>query len=179
MLEKLALTDALTGLPNRRAMDRLARAELRRRARYPGPLAVGVLDVDHFKQINSTYLLPGGDQVLIDLASTLVSSLRTVDSVARIGGEEFLILAPETSHDGARILAERIRLAVQQSETIYKHQVIHITVSIGFAVAETHLSTTYEQLKHIASAALDEAKLTGRNRCVIRSVAQPVEQQVG
>src|SRR5262249_747372 len=67
MLQKLALTDALTGLPNRRAMDRLAKSELRRRARYPGPLALGVIDVDHFKEVNARYLLPGGDQVLVGL----------------------------------------------------------------------------------------------------------------
>src|SRR5439155_25689708 len=66
MLERLALTDPLTGLPNRRAMDRLAEKELRRRERYPSPLALGLIDVDHFKEINARYLLPGGDQVLID-----------------------------------------------------------------------------------------------------------------
>src|SRR5439155_8413834 len=67
MLERLALTDPLTGLPNRRAMDRLAEKELRRRDRYPSPLALALIDVDHFKEINSRHLLPGGDQVLIDL----------------------------------------------------------------------------------------------------------------
>src|SRR5207253_4391815 len=66
MLEKLALTDPLTGLPNRRAMDRLTERELRRRERYPSPLALGLIDVDHFKQINSHFLLPGGDRVLVD-----------------------------------------------------------------------------------------------------------------
>src|SRR5437870_9312877 len=86
LLEKLALTDPLTNLPNRRAMDRLAERELRRRERYPGPLAVGLIDVDHFKQINDRYLLPGGDKVLIDLARCLGSSVRTVDFLGRIGG---------------------------------------------------------------------------------------------
>src|SRR5207253_4239769 len=74
MLEKLALTDPLTGLPNRRAMDRLAEKELRRRDRYPSPLALGVIDVDHFKEINVRYLLPGGDQVLVDLGRCLTTS---------------------------------------------------------------------------------------------------------
>ncbi|MBV9122181.1 MAG: response regulator, partial [Planctomycetes bacterium] len=67
MLEQLALTDPLTGIPNRRAMDRLLRSELRRRARYSSPLAVGLIDVDHFKRVNERYLLPGGDQVLFGL----------------------------------------------------------------------------------------------------------------
>src|SRR5208337_5115100 len=66
MLERLALADPLTGLPNRRAMDRLAERELRRRDRYPGPLAILLIDVDHFKSINERYLLPGGDKVLTD-----------------------------------------------------------------------------------------------------------------
>src|SRR5437868_2569 len=86
MLEKLALTDPLTNLPNRRAMDRLAERELRRRDRYPGPIAVGIIDVDHFKAINDRYLLPGGDKVLIDLARCLNNSVRTVDFLGRIGG---------------------------------------------------------------------------------------------
>src|SRR5207244_2245670 len=87
MLEKLALTDPLTGLPNRRAIDRLAEAEMRRCLRYPSPLALGFVDADHFKDINSRYLIPGGDQVLIDLAKILSTSVRTVDTVGRIGGE--------------------------------------------------------------------------------------------
>ena len=101
MLEKLALTDPLTSLPNRRAMDRLAERELRRRDRYPGPLAIGLIDVDHFKRINDRYLLPGGDKVLIDLAKAPDGSMRTVDFLGRIGGEEFMVIAPETNMEGA------------------------------------------------------------------------------
>jgi diguanylate cyclase (GGDEF)-like protein len=176
MLEKLALTDALTGLPNRRAMDRLVRHELRRRARYPSPIALGVIDADQFKDINSKYLLPGGDQVLIDMGQTLISSIRTVDSVARIGGEEFMVLAPETGLDGATVLAERVRTAVEAQQTVYKDQTIRVTVSIGMAVAEAHVPVTYEQLKHVAAAGLQEAKATGRNRSVVRAIPQPAEQ---
>src|SRR5207237_1962008 len=84
LLEKLALTDPLTGLSNRRAMDRLAERELRRRDRYPGPLSLGRVDVDHFKAINERYLLPGGDKVLVDLGKALGASLRTVDVLGRI-----------------------------------------------------------------------------------------------
>src|SRR5207237_4506400 len=85
-LEMLALTDPLTGLLNRRAIDDVARSELKRHARYPSPLALGIVDADHFKDINSAHLLPGGDAVLISLARVLTGSLRTVDSVGRIGG---------------------------------------------------------------------------------------------
>ncbi len=170
MLQKLALTDPLTGLPNRRAMDRLARSELRRRARYPSALALGLLDVDHFKAVNARYLLPGGDQVLVGLAKTLVSSLRTVDTVGRIGGEEFLLVAPETSAEGAAVLAERIRAAVEAARYPYKDALIGVTVSIGFAVAEAGVPAEFEQIRHAAAAALDAAKRGGRNRSDVRLV---------
>src|SRR5437588_10723930 len=108
MLEKLARTDPWTGPPNRRAMDRLAERELRRRDRYPGPLSILLIDVDHFKSINERYLLPGGDKVLTDLARALKESIRGVDFLGRIGGEEFMVIAPETDMEGAASLAERI-----------------------------------------------------------------------
>lgn len=173
MLEKLALTDPLTSLNNRRAMDRLAELETRRRARYPSyprPLALGLIDADHFREINRRYLLPGGDQVLINLGKVLTASLRAVDQVGRIGGEEFMVLAPETNLDGAVALAERIRSAVEAAIFTYKDQSIRVTVSVGFAVAETGAAADYDQLKHVAAAALSEAKQGGRNRCVIQAV---------
>jgi diguanylate cyclase (GGDEF)-like protein len=154
MLEKLALTDPLTNLPNRRAMDRLAERELRRRDRFPSPLALGLIDVDHFKQINTRYLLSGGDKVLVDLARCLVGSLRGADILGRIGGEEFLVIAPETNLEGAHVLGERIRSAVQNTPFVYKDDTIPVTVSLGFAVAEANVPADYEQMKHIAAAAL-------------------------
>lgn len=173
MLQKLALTDPLTGLPNRRAMDRLVKSELRRRARYPGPLAVGIIDVDHFKRVNARYLLPGGDHVLVGLAKTLIGSLRTVDTVGRIGGEEFLLVAPETNREGAVALGERIRAAVENSHYLYQDVPITVTVSLGFGVAETGVPVEYEQIKYVASSALAEAKSKGRNRCVFREILSP------
>jgi diguanylate cyclase (GGDEF)-like protein len=177
MLEKLALTDPLTGLPNRRAMDRLTERELRRRDRYPSALAIGLIDVDHFKQINANYLLPGGDQVLMELAKCLTSSLRTVDLLGRIGGEEFLVIAPETNGDGAAVLGERIRRAVEEHTFAYKEHVIRVTVSIGFAVVGDNLPADYEQMKHIAAAALSQAKVSGRNRCLVSAVAKHAIEQ--
>jgi diguanylate cyclase (GGDEF)-like protein len=176
LLEKLALTDPLTGLPNRRAIDRLAEAEVRRRARYPSSLALALIDADHFKQINLRYLVTGGDQVLIDLGKTLLASLRAVDTVGRIGGEEFLLMAPETDMAGAVVLGERIRLAVEQGQFLYKDDQIPLTVSIGFAVADGATSADYDQLKHVAAAALGEAKASGRNRCIVRALAAPVNR---
>jgi diguanylate cyclase (GGDEF)-like protein len=181
MLEKLALTDPLTGLPNRRAIEHLVRTEIRRRSRYPSPLALGLIDVDNFKEVNSRYLLPGGDQVLIGLARSFVSSLRTVDTIGRIGGEEFLLLAPETNLEGAATLGERIRSAVDTSEYHYKDAKIHVTVSVGFAVALTGVPADFEAIKYAASVAMDEAKNKGRNRCVIRLLPDepPQLQAVG
>jgi diguanylate cyclase (GGDEF)-like protein len=177
MLEKLALTDPLTGLPNRRAMDRLAERELRRRDRYPSALSLGLIDVDHFKQINSHYLLPGGDKVLVDLARVLGTSLRTVDFLGRIGGEEFLVIAPETNNEGANVLAERIRGNVEKHTFQYKDHMIPVTVSVGFAVVGVSELADYEQMKHVAAAALSDAKVGGRNRCVVQSVVpRPFEQ---
>jgi diguanylate cyclase (GGDEF)-like protein len=171
MLEKLALTDPLTGIPNRRAMDRLVRSEQRRRSRYPSPLALGIIDADHFRDINTRYLLPGGDHVLVSLAQTLADSLRAVDTVGRIGGEEFMVVAPETNVEGALILAERIRTAVELKEIHYKEQTIKVTVSIGFAVVEGERLATYDQLKHVAAQALGEAKAAGRNCSIIRELS--------
>lgn len=179
MLEKLALTDPLTGLPNRRAMDRLAERELRRRDRYPSPLALGLIDVDHFKEINARYLLPGGDKVLVDLAKTLQGALRTVDFLGRIGGEEFLLIAPETNLEGAVVLGERVRSMVEKTVFSYKEHIIPVRVSIGFAVADEGVTTDFEGMRTVAAAALSEAKLTGRNRCVLHSLSRTPFEQAG
>jgi diguanylate cyclase (GGDEF)-like protein len=166
MLEKLALTDPGTNLPNRRAMDRLAERELRRRERHPGPLAVAMIDIDHFKQINDLYLHSGGDRVLADLARSLTGSVRTVDFLGRVGGEEFMVIAPDTDLTGAEVLGERIRTTVETTEFSYKNDIIPVRVSIGFAVVEPDVETDYETLKHVAAAALSEAKKAGRNKCM-------------
>jgi diguanylate cyclase (GGDEF)-like protein len=177
MLERLALTDPLTGLSNRRAMDRLAERELRRRDRYPGPIALGLIDVDHFKEINNQYLLPGGDRVLVELAKCLKGLMRDVDSLGRIGGEEFLLIAPETNLEGAAVLGERIRATVANTPFPFNEHRIRVTVSLGFAVADEGAPADYEQMKHLAAAALAEAKVTGRNRCVLHPLtSRPFEQ---
>ena len=168
-LERLAATDALTGLPNRRAMDDLARFEFKRYSRYPGALAVGIIDVDHFKQVNSSYLLTGGDAALKGLSRILTASIREVDSVGRIGGEEFLVLAREADHDGTLILSERIRNAVESSPIVHDGQEIRLTVSIGFAVAEAGALAEYDAMYSLAASALAEAKRR-RNNSVVRCV---------
>lgn len=110
--------------------------------------------------------------MLIVLAQTLADSVRSVDNVGRIGGEEFMVLAPETDAEGARVLAERIRSAVERKEIRYKDQLIRITVSLGFAVAHANQLSTYDHLKHVAAQCLGEAKTNGRNRSVIKEIPQ-------
>lgn len=167
MLEKLALTDPLTVLPNRRALEQLLHNEVRRRGRYPNALTVAMVDVDHFKDVNTRYLHPGGDQVLIALARTLGNVVRSVDTVGRLGGEEFLVVAPMTDTDGASILGERIRQAVEKMAVQYMGQEIRVTASVGLAVTEPEIPASVEQFMHEAAAALAAAKTQGRNRIVV------------
>lgn len=169
-LERLALTDPLTSLLNRRAIEDLARFELKRHSRYPTSLALLILDIDHFKSINTRYLLTGGDEVLKSLARTLTAAIREVDSVGRIGGEEFAVLARETSVHGAAVLAERLRATVAATPIVYDGQEIPITISAGVAVAGVGVRADYEGLFALAAAALGDAKQNGRNRCEVRAV---------
>ncbi len=169
ILEKMALTDALTGLPNRRAIELIARKELLRRTRTPAAIAFGLIDADRFKQINSRYLLSGGDHVLVWLGHTLQSSIRATDALGRVGGEVFLVVAPGTDAAGAEVLAERLRATVAGATTAYRDEPIRMTVSVGFSVAACSTSVGYEQLREVAAAALADAKATGRNKCVVRT----------
>ena len=186
LLEKMAATDPLTGLPNRRAIDRIARTELQRRTRIPTPIAIVVIDADHFGQVNRTYSLTAGDQVLVSLAGVMQASIRASDSLGRIGGEEFLVVAPGTDLAGAEVLAERLRANVEASQVVYKERLstesgvpefkehtIKMTISLGVAIADASAPTSYEQLREIAAEAEKEAKGTGRNKTVIRTIAAP------
>jgi diguanylate cyclase (GGDEF)-like protein len=162
-LERLALTDPLTGLFNRRAMEELARFELKRQARYPGALTIGLIDIDRFKDINTIYLLTGGDEALKGLARILTNSLREVDSVGRIGGDEFLVIARETNEEGARRLAERIRATVAATPIVYGEHLIRISVSVSFAVADLEAPADFDTMYRLAASAIKEAKDNGRN----------------
>ena len=175
ILEKMALTDPLTGLPNRRAIDLIARKELLRRARTPAPMALALIDADHFGKVNKTYTQIGGDHVLIWLAGVLQNSIRASDSLGRVGGEEFLVVAPATDGDGAEVLAERLRSNVEAGQTTYNGQTIQMTISVGFAVADPFTPAGYDQLRQCAAEALKEAKDSGRNRVIIHTFTPPIE----
>ncbi len=169
-LERLILIDPLTGLFNRRAVEGLAVAEVRRHNRYGNPLALGIIDVDYFKRINTEFDLPGGDEALKELSRILTTSLRDVDSVGRIGGEEFLIIARETNAEGAGALAERIRSTVATTPIEYRRSRISITVSLGFAAAEDGVQSDFAAMYQLAAGALSSAKREGRNCFVVRRV---------
>lgn len=169
ILEKMAMTDALTGLPNRRAIELIAKKEFARRVRSPGSLAIGLIDADHFKNINTNYTLSGGDHVLTWLGRALNESVRGSDSLGRVGGEEFMVVATATDTAGAEVLAERLRSNVESSGTSYNSKQIRITVSVGFAVVEPDSPAGYEVVREAAADALKEAKLA-RNRCIVRTV---------
>lgn len=173
LLEKMAATDPLTGLPNRRAIDRIARTEMQRRVRVPAPVAIVMIDADHFGRVNKSYSQTAGDQVLVWLAGLLQASVRASDSVGRVGGEEFLVVAPSTELGGAEVLTERLRANVATAQTTYGNQTLRMTISLGVAVADAGVPAGYEQLREIAAEALKEAKETGRNRAVIRVVTGP------
>ena len=166
ILETMALTDPLTNLPNRRAVELIARKELLRRARTPALIAFGLIDADHFRAVNTAHLHCGGDHVLVWLGQTLQGSLRATDALGRVGGEEFMVVAPATDRAGVEVLAERLRAAVAARPTVYQGAAIPVTISVGFAVCPAGTPVTYEVLRKHAAAALSEAKSRGRNRCV-------------
>ena len=178
ILEKMAATDTLTGLPNRRAIERIARMELQRRSRLPAPIALILVDADFFGQVNRDYTHAAGDQVLVWLAGVLQASIRASDSLGRWAGEEFFVIAPGTDLGGAEVLAERLRAAVEAGETVYTDRAgtrhtIRKTISLGVAVADASTPVSYEQLRDVAMEAEKEAKSTGRNKVVTRTVAAP------
>jgi len=169
-MKRLAMTDPLTKLSNRRAIGIVANHEIRRRGRTRQPLALGLIDVDRFKRINRQHLLPGGDACLVALAKTLSACSRESDRVGRVGGDEFLLVAPDTDLKGAGTLGERIRSTVEQTSVNWRGQTIQFTVTIGFAVAPSDAEFSFDALREVAAAALAEAKRKGGNRCVIRAL---------
>jgi diguanylate cyclase (GGDEF)-like protein len=154
-MSELPMTDPLTGLPNRPAIIGLVRQELQRRLTSPAALAVILVDVENFREINRRYLLPGGDEVLRQLAKLLVRTVGDCNIVGRIGAEEFLVLAPGTGFRQARMLAARIRSAVTASPFVYRGVAIRVAVHVGVAVAEAGVGADCDQLLQWAVAAME------------------------
>ncbi|MFN6994825.1 MAG: diguanylate cyclase [Aquincola tertiaricarbonis] len=161
-LTLLARRDALTGLPNRRAADERLQSEVARHRRSQLPLALLVLDIDHFKRVNDQHGHAVGDTVLAEVAQVLQRTLRTTDFVARTGGEEFIVLLPDTDAAGGLLAAEKLRAAVQA----------HPIAAVGTVTVSVGLATRAEAFRdaaaatHAADVALYSAKRSGRNRVV-------------
>lgn len=163
----LATTDTLTGMFNRRLFDEHLAKEMQRAQRYSRPLALLMLDIDHFKNINDSHGHPAGDAVLKQLAAIFGHQLRGVDTAARYGGEEFAILLPELDGNLAKEVAERIRLAVAGTAfSLPDGHTIGVTLSIGIACYPRCADNGEAMIKH-ADQALYLAKQTGRNRAYV------------
>jgi len=157
----LAKTDPLTGLPNRRAYSEISDLETSRCNRYSTPMSLIFVDIDHFKSINDTYGHAAGDIVLKEIAYTIKTIIRENDHVFRIGGEEFIILLPNTVTAEAHALADRIRVAIEKQSITYDYMELHATVSIG--ICEYILNEPISQTEQRADACLYRAKQSGRN----------------
>ena len=165
-VKKLAATDSLTGISNRRHFLETAESEFQRSVSYGHPLSILALDIDHFKSINDNYGHQAGDQVLEAITLCCQKLLRESDVFGRLGGEEFSILLPDTSQVAAKITAQRILKAVAALEVNYQDQIIRFTTSIGI----TELSKNCDNLEVLmnqSDEALYEAKHKGRNRMEI------------
>ena len=171
-LERLAIVDGLTQLYNHRYFQERLGAEFRRARRYGPSLSLILIDIDHFKNVNDTHGHQVGDAVLARFSEALMSDMRPSDLPARYGGEELVVILPETSRENARALAERIReRLLRLSFTGAGKQPFSVTASFGVASLEGSMAGPAELIE-AADSCLYVAKLSGRNRTVVQ------EQQV-
>jgi diguanylate cyclase (GGDEF)-like protein len=165
LLAERAEIDGLTGLGNRAQFTRRMAQELSENQRYGHPLALALLDADHFKKINDSFGHPAGDEVLTGISRLLQRSLRASDVPCRFGGEEFAVIMPSTTPADAAAVCDRIRQALQA--TVWERHPDHtVTISVGVAGVEGASAMTAEQLVETADRALYEAKRGGRNAVV-------------
>ncbi|HEY9103682.1 sensor domain-containing diguanylate cyclase [Chitinimonas sp.] len=183
-MRKLATTDSLTGIPNRRHFLAALASEAKRSQRSGRPVAVIMADIDHFKSVNDTLGHPAGDAVLVHVARLLDHNRRSADTVGRLGGEEFALLLPEADADSAAEVADRLRRVIEASPVNWQGNRVPVTMSFGCASLRGDLATqAVEQiateLLQSADRALYQAKHTGRNRTALsrdgKSELYPVE----
>lgn len=165
----MAATDPLTKLYNRRRITEIIEYEITRSKRVPRTMAFLLGDIDHFKAINDHFGHEGGDQVLIEVSQALRAAVREQDSVGRWGGEEFLVVLPNTELDGAVLVAERIRNALDQLQVMAAGKPITVTMTLGLATCAEgeNLETAIGR----ADAALYRGKAAGRNRLEVEQRA--------
>lgn len=185
-LKRVGLTDALTGVQNRRYFEHRCRVEVAQSLRHKQPLACMFLDVDKFKRVNDNYGHQTGDEVLRGVAAVIQAQLRAGDTVARYGGEEFVVLLPQTASCHAREIAERIRMAVAaRGFALPSGGALPVTISIGLSMlaledSANDIAIPVEHMVAAADRALYEAKNSGRNRVVgDRAAALPAMEACG
>lgn len=167
-LRELAARDSLTGLYNRRHFDEELRRRYAETARYGGQLSCVMIDVDNFKQVNDLAGHQTGDELLILVGETILKELRSADLVARVGGDEFIILLPQTDVKNALILANRVRRAFAQA-TCERFADHHVTLSVGVACSDDPEIADHRQLVACADRALYRAKGLGKNKVAFSS----------
>lgn len=165
-IKEQAIRDPLTNLFNRRFLNEFMERELAQARRNQKPLSLVMLDLDHFKQLNDQYGHQTGDMVIEMVAKNLLRQSRRTDILFRYGGEEFLVVLPNTTDQQAKHLAENWRLQVQAARVQAKHQTIHVTVSAGIACYPEHGTTAFNLIQ-AADEALYQAKAAGRNQVVL------------
>ena len=163
-LRELADTDPLTGIPNRRVFEQRIAEELDRARRYDQVVTIALIDIDDFKRINDANGHQVGDRVLKQLAALLKRELRTMDFVARIGGEEFVIVLPETGGTGARLFADRVLRRIANHRFTDGTEDVPVTASAGLATFPDDRAADVEGLLKLADENLYRAKHAGRNR---------------
>ena len=162
-LARLSITDNLTGLLNRGAWENLLDTEFARYQRYGHPCSLVLIDIDNFKSVNDQYGHPAGDEVIRHLAATIRAVLRSTDQAGRYGGEEFGIILPETDAEGAVVIVERLRLAIETAVVTTQNIEIRYTISSGIATLNKSIPHTTEWLRQ-SDNALYAAKHAGKNR---------------
>lgn len=168
-LRQLATRDQLTGMLNRREFDRIMAEEAERSQRFGQPLALVMVDIDHFKAVNDTHGHPAGDAVLKEVAKILVAQLRTVDRVARFGGEEFALILVQTGRGAAGDVAQRVVEAVAANPVVIEGgPTLNLTISAGVAVLPNDVSRI-DLLVGAADRSLYAAKRGGRNRVMMHA----------
>ncbi len=173
-LLKLTVTDERTSLLNDRYLKRRLGEEFKRAQRYGMPLSVAMLDLDHFKEVNDKYGHDCGDLVLREFGNLLTASARTTDIVGRFGGEEFLMILPNTDGIRAAIVAERVRKAAEEHIYKYKEFLVRITTSAGVASVPANPQVHDEnELLKAADQALYRAKQASRNRVILDRASMP------